>query len=152
MKQVTFSIKVPDWFPAQYKLERFRRWVRYKLNPPRCSDCNTKIITNYGYFADKINGRDFLVDLRPTRCKKCAEEYVNSLKLKKVKCASCGETKKGTGYHNKDGNVIIMMWDASWNGKNHCIDCITHTIRTGKIETSIRRWNKSKQRSESVYY
>jgi hypothetical protein len=152
MKQVTFSIKVPDWFPAKNELEQFRRWVRYKLNPPRCSTCNTKIITEHGYFDGKINGQDFCVNLRPARCKKCAEEYINSLDLKKVKCSSCGETKKGTGYHNKNGNVITMMWGGSWNGKNHCIDCITHTIKTGKIETDIKRWNKSKQRTESVYY
>jgi hypothetical protein len=152
MKNVTYTFKVPSWFPTQLDLEYFRRWVRYKLNPPRCSSCNTKIISRTAHFTSKINGQDFCVNLRPARCRKCAEEYINSLKLKKVKCSSCGKTKKGTGYHNKNGNVITMMWGASWNGKNHCVDCITHAIRTGEIVTNHLRYNRFTKKFECVYY
>jgi len=143
-----FSIMIP----IKNKVEQLRRWVRYKLNPPRCPTCNTKVITQYGYFGGKINNQDFLVNLHPMRCSKCAEEYINSLDLKRVKCSSCGKTKKGTGYHNKNGNLMTMYWHPSWNGKEHCIDCIIHTIKTGKIETNFKRWNSSKQRTESIYY
>jgi hypothetical protein len=152
MKQVTFSIKVPDWFPTKNELEQFRRWVRYKLNPPRCSTCNTKIITEHGYFDGKINGQDFCVNLRPARCRKCAEEYINSLKLKRVKCSSCGKTKKGTGYHNNDGNIMTMYWHPSWNGRAHCVDCITHAIRTGEIVTNHLRYNRFTKKFGCVYY
>jgi DNA-directed RNA polymerase subunit RPC12/RpoP len=148
MKKVMFSIKAP----IKNKVEQFRRWVRYKLNPPRCPTCNTKVITQHGYFEGKINNQDFLVNLHPMRCSKCAAEYINSLDLKRVKCSSCGKTKKGTGYHNKNGNIMTMYWHPSWNGKEHCIDCIIHTIKTGKIETNFKRWNKSTQRTESIYY
>jgi ribosomal protein L37E len=151
MKQVTF--KVPDWFPTHYELDRFRRWVRYKLSPPRCPTCNTKIPKKLGsYFVGKINNQRFYVSLSPARCRKCTEEYINSLDLKTVKCASCGNTEKGTGYHSKNKNILTMMWGASWNGKEHCIDCINHAIRTGEVETGVKRWNESKQRTESVFY
>jgi ribosomal protein L37E len=143
-----FSIKVS----IKNKVEQLRRWVRYKLNPPRCLTCNTKVITQNGYFEGKINNQELLVRFHPMRCRKCAEEYINSLDLKKVKCSSCGETKKGTGYHNKDGNIMAMYWLPFWNGKDHCVDCVTHIIKTGKIETDVKRWNNFRQIIESVYY
>jgi hypothetical protein len=153
MKKLTYTFKVPSWFPTRLELEHFRRWVPYKLNPPRCPSCNTKIISNNeGYFAGKINDQDFYVNLRPTRCAKCAEEYINSLNLEKIKCASCGETKNGTGFHKNDGNIMSMYWHPFWNGSSHCVDCITYVIRTGKFETNYLKYNRFTKKFGCVYY
>jgi hypothetical protein len=136
-----------------YKLNQFRRWVRYKLNPPRCCDCNTKLITgDAGYFEGRINNEELYVRLIPARCRNCAEDYVKQLRLAKVKCHSCGNIHTGTGYHNKNKNILILMWDEVWNGSEHCVDCITHVIKTGNIETSYRIRNDRTKKFESVYY
>jgi hypothetical protein len=145
MKKVT--INVPDWFPTHHELHRLRRWVRFILNPPRCPTCNTKVPKNIeGYFTTKINNQDFYVSLFPRRCRKCSEGYINSLDIKPVECASCRKIEKGTGYHNKNKNVLTMMWAGYWNGKEHCIECINCAIRTGEVKTEVRHWKQSKQK------
>jgi hypothetical protein len=138
--------------PTKRELKLFFRWISYKLNPPRCSDCDTKIISQHGYFSSSINGKLFGVDITPKKCRDCAEKYVKSLNLRRIECSCCGQRKPGTGYQSHHNSTLTLYWDQVWNGKTHCIDCILYAIRTAKIETNLRYWNRFTEKIENLYF
>lgn len=132
------TINTPRWFDTIYFTIRYAfKSALYIINPPTCSECNSRMITEYGHFEYKKwgisnNSRTKLI------CNHCIAAAINNGTAchgifgtdiedydTHTTCDRCKEPTSAQKYYSsKDGRIDLRILSPhSWNGSFICKKC-----------------------------
>lgn len=147
----TITIKVPNWFPTRYELEKYKRKFIKWLFPPRCTDCNKPVKTSGFYWKQYRTGThplgikntqsDFAIRSNRPSCARCMKWFIHNLSKEIGNCTICeAQNVPVIGYtfskEQKSSFTFLWHW---WNGSTFCMKCIDELLDNGEPASDIYR-------------
>lgn len=153
-KKIKFELTVPDWVPSIALLKYKWQTLKYKLNPFRCEECNTRMSFKHpqyeGYPAPYQ--RLGIHNTKKSLCPSCLNAHIKdffstSKDVEVAECTCCGQKKKTVDIiWGLDDNspIDIRFLTRWWNGNPVCLDCINTTLANPTQRSNFILWQDGK--------
>lgn len=145
----TITIKVPNWFPTRYELQRYKRKLKFWLFPPRCEQCKTRMKTSRFYWKQvrigthplgiKNTHGEFAIRSNRRLCVGCMKKHLHQHPKDMGNCSMC-ETQNvpvmGYTFTKEPQTITTYLWQW-WNSGTFCMKCIDELLEKGTPATDI---------------